>query len=212
MPASEVRLTLQGLPRRGRLDAYLRACGRPRQLAIFVLLAPFPAAIDRGAALLIPSDWSLFVPFLLMGFSATAALLGLGALIALVRTAPDSTLTFTDEGIRESVRGAPAILRPWTWIVDVLDLPEHLTLYFEESMKTLALRISADRRHVLIAANHPDMPTLRHLLASHTRFLTPVPPSRARARLAAFFIGTSERSLKRRACHAKYTTKHAASA
>jgi hypothetical protein len=139
-------------------------------LALLAGTLLFPAALDRGAALLIPSDWSLFAPMLGLGVVGAVGAALVGALLSITRTTARSTVTFTSTGIREELPGVPptVIERPWTFIEDVVALPSHVTLYCAEPMRSGQLGAAARRRHILVDRSHPQFDQLRALTEANT--------------------------------------------
>jgi hypothetical protein len=145
---SEVVFHIDGSTARFRLAAYARSLARPSSLIPLLLLAGSPFAVLEAVGVVAPEDgwrtWSL-----LLGLGAVTALVALGALIAVARRQPPSSLTFDEHGIRETTaRGT--IEHGWDWIADVVEDDQHVTLLCHAPMRSFRLASSADQRVVVL--------------------------------------------------------------
>ena len=163
-PAEAIVFHLAGSDWRFRLGAYLRSLRRRRALAMLLLVAAFPVALDRAVDLMMPGN-GMFLAFLAIGVGAAAALAVLGALLAIVGGAPASTVVFTPERIHERI-GRRTIDHGWDWVLDVVEDDRHLVLHCHEQMRTFRLARTNAARLLLIERHHPDAERLKALLAT----------------------------------------------
>ncbi|MEJ7732515.1 MAG: hypothetical protein WKG00_25330 [Polyangiaceae bacterium] len=169
---------LDGSTWRFRLRMYVVSLTRPRQLALIGLIAFFPLLIERVTALALADPGLDPIVFLVIGLVGVVLLWLLGALVAVLRRSPPSTLVVDDASIRERV-GDRTIEHPWTWVVEALEDERTVTLTCAGSMKSFRLSSGAPRRLLVLPRTDAAVAQLLSVLEAHER---PVLRHRARRR------------------------------
>jgi hypothetical protein len=173
MAGIEEPFVLQVTPLTGRQRRhhYLRVLQRPRMLVALVLLASFPALLDRATALLIPSG-PLSLSLLGVGVAGVLGLVALtlvaSEIVAFARHLfgrDAGSLVFDDSGVGE-ICGRRVTHHAWSWVAEAWTADGSLVLSCHEPMRTLRLG-AGGRRSFLVDRRTPGVDRLERLLEVH---------------------------------------------
>jgi hypothetical protein len=146
---SPLTFRIDGSTWRFRLRTYFASLVRPRQLALVGLVALFPLAIERVVAFAMNDRGLNPDIFLAIGLLGAVLLCLLGAIVAVLRRVPPTTLYFDGESIREQV-GDRTLEHTWAWILDATEDERAITLSCAAPMRSFRLTTTAARKLVVL--------------------------------------------------------------
>jgi hypothetical protein len=145
---------------RFRLKGYLRELRRPLRVFLLAALAFGPSAFASAAG---DAD-GLAVFSLKMGIAASLVVAFIWGVVAMAQRVPPMTLTLTDRGVQQEIRGAKRT-HGWDWVVDFDDEPDAIVIRLKAPpMRSFRLsRVEAQQ--LVVSKGDLDAGTLARLTA-----------------------------------------------